>query len=91
MERYARERLGLIKETSMPHINREPITVEAAACRLPAARGLQRPSIAHRDHSGDGRLRDHLNYQGSDDRRCSFRAESFRAVHGVSVDTEQPS
>jgi hypothetical protein len=28
VERDARERLGLIKETSMPHINRDPVTAE---------------------------------------------------------------
>jgi len=54
-------------------------------------RGLpQWPYIAHRDHDGDGRMCNHFNYQRSDDRRPSFRAEIFRAVHGVSVDTEQP-
>ena len=29
MERDARERLGLIKETSMPPINRDPVSTEA--------------------------------------------------------------
>jgi hypothetical protein len=28
VERDARERLGLIKEISMPHINRDPVTAE---------------------------------------------------------------
>jgi hypothetical protein len=51
----------------------------------------QWPYIAHRDHDGDGRMRDHLNHQRSDDLHPSFRAEIFRAVHGISVDTEQPS
>ena len=32
----------------------------------------------------------HLNYQRSDDRHPSYRTEIFRAVHGVSLDTEQP-
>ena len=31
-----------------------------------------------------------LNYQRSDDRHPSYRTEIFRAVHGVSLDTEQP-
>ena len=30
----------------------------------------------------------HLNYQRSDDRHPSYRTEIFRAVHGVSLDTE---
>lgn len=54
-------------------------------------RGLpQWPYIAHRDHDGDGRMCNHLNYQRSDDRHPSYRTEIFRAVHGVSLDTEQP-
>jgi Cyclic nucleotide-binding domain len=51
----------------------------------------QWPFIAYRDHNGDGRMRDHLNNQRSDDCHPSYRAEIFRAVHGVSLDTEQPS
>ena len=31
----------------------------------------QRPSAAHRDHDGDGRMRDHLDNEGSDDCRPS--------------------
>jgi CRP-like cAMP-binding protein len=54
-------------------------------------RGLpQWPYIAHRDHNDDGRMCDHLDHQRSDDRHPSFRAEVFRAVHGVSLDTQQP-
>src|SRR5271157_4988510 len=51
----------------------------------------QWPSTAYRDHNGDGRMRDHLNNQRSDDRHPSYRAEIFRAIHGISFDTEQPS
>ena len=50
----------------------------------------QWPYLAHRDHDGDGRMRDHLHHQGIDDRHPSFRAEIFRAVHGVSADPQQP-
>jgi hypothetical protein len=35
VEQDARERLGLIKETSMPHINRDPVTAETGK-RIPA-------------------------------------------------------
>ena len=51
----------------------------------------QWPSVAYRDHNGDGGMRDHLNNQRSDDRHPSYRTEIFRAIHGVSLDTEQPS
>ena len=36
------------------------------------------------------RVSAYLNSQRSDDCRPSFRAEIFRAIHGVSLDTEQP-